>query len=65
MFIGKIRPQIFLALCILGVVAILGIRADLTEIAVGCIAGVIALAKDVLQSDGSDINGNGSGTGST
>tara|TARA_R100001530_G_scaffold136211_2_gene115820 strand:- start:803 stop:1000 length:198 start_codon:yes stop_codon:yes gene_type:complete len=51
MFIGKIRPQIFLALCILGVVSILGIWHDLTEIAVGCIAGIIALAKDVLQAD--------------
>ena len=50
-FIGKIRPQIFLALCILGIVAILGIQNDLNEIAVGCIAGIIALAKDVLQSD--------------
>jgi len=51
MFIGKIRPQIFLALCILGIVAVLGIQNDLTEIAVGCIAGIIALAKDVLQAD--------------
>ena len=50
-FIGKIRPQIFLALCILGIVAILGGREGLTEISVGCIAGIIALAKDVLQSD--------------
>ena len=52
-FIGKIRPQIFLALCILGLVAVLGIREGLTEIAVGCIAGIIALAKDVLQVDSS------------
>jgi len=50
-FFGKVRPQIFLALCILGVCAVLGIRAELTEISVGCIAGIIALAKDVLQSD--------------
>ena len=56
-FIGKIRPQIFLALCILGTVAVLGIQHDLNEIAVGCIAGIIALAKDVLQSDA----GNGDG----
>ena len=63
-FIGKIRPQIFLALSILGVIAVLGIREGLTEIAVGCIAGVIALAKDVLQTDGSDTNGNGNGNGS-
>ena len=51
MFIGKIRPQIFLALCILGTIAILGIWHDLNEVTVGCIAGVIALAKDVLQVD--------------
>ena len=49
--IGRIRPQIFLALSILGVVAYVGIQNDLNEIAVGCIAGIIALAKDVLQSD--------------
>jgi len=60
-FIGKIRPQIFLALCILGTVAVLGIRADLNEIAVGCIAGIIALAKDVLQSDSGPTNGSGDG----
>ena len=52
-FIGKVRPQIFLAVCILGLVAVLGIREGLTEIAVGCIAGIIALAKDVLQVDSS------------
>ena len=51
LFLGKIRPQIFLALCILGVIAVLGIGADMTEISVGCIAGVIALAKDVLAVD--------------
>ena len=61
-FLGKIRPQIFLALCILGLVAVLGIQNDLNEIAVGCIAGIIALANDVLQSD-SGPNGNGSDDG--
>ena len=50
-FIGKVRPQIFLALTILGVIAYVGIQHDLNEIAVGCLAGIIALAKDVLQSD--------------
>ena len=60
LFLGKIRPQIFLALSILGVVAVLSIREGLTEIAVGCIAGIIALAKDVLQSDS---NGNGGDEG--
>ena len=51
LFIGKIRPQIFLALCVLGVIAVLGIWHGLNEVTVGCIAGIIALAKDVLQAD--------------
>ena len=50
-FFGKLRPQIFLSLCLLGAIAILSIRSGQTEIGVGCIAGIIALSKDVLQSD--------------
>ena len=50
-FLGKIRPQIFLALSLLGIIAYVSIRAELNAIAGGCIAGIIALAKDVLQSD--------------
>jgi len=46
-----VRPQIFLALSILGVIAYISIQENLTEVAVGCMAGIIALAKDVLQSD--------------
>ena len=62
-FIGNIRPQIFLALCVLGAGMMLGIKEGLTEIAVGCIAGIIALAKDVLQSDAGNGEGNGNGAG--
>ena len=62
-FIGKIRPQIFLALCVLGAGMMLGIKEGLTEIAVVCIAGIIALAKDVLQSDAGNGEGNGNGNG--
>jgi len=50
-FFGKVRPQIFLSLCLLGIIAIMSIRSGQTEIGVGCIAGIIALSKDVLQSD--------------
>ena len=57
LFLGKIRPQIFLALLILGVVAVLGMSHGLNEVTVGCIAGIIALAKDVLAVD--NTNGNG------
>ena len=53
-FIGKIRPQIFLALCVLGIIAILGIWHGLNEVTVGCMAGIIALAKDVLAVDSSE-----------
>ena len=56
LFLGKIRPQIFLALCMLGLIAMYGIRVGLNEVAVGCMAGIIALAKDVLAVDNS--NGN-------
>ena len=59
LFIGKIRPQIFLALCILGLIAMYGIRVGLNEVAVGCMAGIIALAKDVLAVDNSNGNGDG------
>ena len=48
---SKIRPQIFIALLILGTVAIIGMFQGLNEVTVGCVAGIIALAKDVLQSD--------------
>ena len=50
-FVGKIRPQIFLALSILGLIAYISIQENVTEVAVGCMAGIIALAKDVLQGD--------------
>jgi len=56
LFLGKVRPQIFLALCILGIIAIYGISMGLNEIAVGCLTGVVALAKDVLAVDNSDGN---------
>ena len=57
LFLGKIRPQIFLALLLLGVVAVLGMSHGLNEVTVGCIAGIIALAKDVLAVD--NTNGDG------
>lgn len=50
-FVGKIRPQIFLALVVLGVTGILSLRLGQVEIAVGCVTAIAALAKDVLQGD--------------
>ena len=50
-FIGKVRPQIFLSIILLGIIALVGMITDLNEVTVGCVAGIIALSKDVLQSD--------------
>ena len=50
-FFGKIRPQIFLSIVLLGIIAVIGMMSDLSEGTVGCVAGIIALSKDVLQSD--------------
>jgi len=50
-FIGKLRPQIFLSIILLGIIAIIGMFVGLNEVTVGCVAGIIALSKDVLQSD--------------
>ena len=49
-FFGKIRPQIFLSIVLLGIIAVIGMMSDLSEVTVGCVAGIIALSKDVLQS---------------
>ena len=58
-YFGKIRPQIFLALIALSVIAVLAITEGITEISVGCIAGIIALSNDVLQSDSNGDGGSG------
>jgi hypothetical protein len=55
-FFGKIRPQIMVSLLLLGVIALVSIREGFIEISVGCIAGIIALSKDVLQSDSGPTN---------
>ena len=47
--IGKLRPQIFLAIIVLGVLAWVGILHDLPEVATGTIGGVIALGMKVLE----------------
>ena len=48
---GKLRPQIFLAIIVLGVLAWVGILHDLPEVATGTIGGVIALGMKVLEAE--------------
>jgi hypothetical protein len=50
-FFGKVRPQIAVSILILGGVAVLGVMKNMNEVSTMCVAGIIALAKDVLQSD--------------
>ena len=49
--IGKVRPQIILAIIVLGVLAWVGILHDIPEVATGTIGGVIALGMKVLEAE--------------
>jgi hypothetical protein len=48
---GKLRPQIFLSILVLGALAWVGILHDLPEVATGTIGGVIALGMKVLEAE--------------
>jgi|TARA_R110000751_G_scaffold55227_1_gene118434 hypothetical protein len=49
--IGKVRPQIFLAILVLGVLAIVGVTQGMPEIATGTIGGIIALGMKILEAE--------------
>jgi hypothetical protein len=48
---GKLRPQIFLAILVLGVLAIIGIQNNLPEVATGTIGGIIALGMKLMENE--------------
>jgi len=50
-WMGKFRPQIFLAIVVLGVLAALGASGGYPEIATGTIGGIIALGMKVLENE--------------
>ena len=50
-FIGKLRPQIFLSIIVLGVLSTLGVLYEYNEIATGCVGGIIALGMKVLENE--------------
>ena len=50
---AKVRPQVFLAIFILGAIAGYGLYMSATEISGVAAAGIIALSKDVITSDNS------------
>ena len=53
MSMGRIRPQIIVAIGLLGLISIIGMFKGLPEISGVAAAGIIALAKDVITTDGS------------
>ena len=48
---GKLRPQIFLAIIVLGILSGVGLYYGMIEIATGCTGGIIALGMKVLESE--------------
>ena len=50
-WMGKFRPQIFLAIVVLGVLAYFGASGGYPEIATGTIGGIIALGMKVLENE--------------
>ena len=51
--VGRIRPQITIAITFLGTIALVGMYLGFIEISGVAAAGIIALAKDVITTDGS------------
>ena len=49
--IGKLRPQIFLSIIVLGVLAGIGAMEGIPELAPATIGGIIALGMKVLENE--------------
>ena len=48
---GKLRPQIFLSIIVLGILSGVGLYYRMNEIATGCTGGIIALGMKVLEGE--------------
>ena len=51
MNMGKVRPQIFSAILVLGILAVVGVQSEMAEIATGTIGGIIALGMKILEAE--------------
>ena len=49
--LGKLRPQIFLAIIVLGVLSAIGVWKGYIEIDTGCTGGIIELGLKVLEAE--------------
>ena len=50
-FLGKVRPQIFIAILGLCILAVYGIQNEMNEIATGCIGGITGLGFKLLEGE--------------
>ena len=48
---GKIRPQIFMSIALLGAITGYAIYSDMVEIATGTVGGMVALAMKIMETD--------------
>ena len=48
---GKLRPQIFLAIVVLGILAAIGALKGVPELSTATIGGIIALGMKVLENE--------------
>jgi hypothetical protein len=49
--IVKFRPQIFLAIVVLGILAVVGLYQGIPEVSTGTIGGIIALGMKILEEE--------------
>ena len=49
--IGKLRPQIFLAIIVLGILSGIGLYYQMNEIATGCTGVIIALGMKLMENE--------------
>jgi len=47
----KIRPQILVAILVLGGVAVYGLALGMNEVATGCTGGIIALGMKLIEGE--------------
>jgi TctA family transporter len=50
-FLGRIRPQILLAIALLGVIAVYAMHTDHTDVSSVAVAGMIAVSMKILEAD--------------
>ena len=50
-FLGRIRPQILIAILLMGIIAIYAMNSDRTDVSSVAVAGMIAVSMKILEAD--------------